>query len=361
MAVIDVWDEPVELPKQENLPVIKIDEDQFNEEAEPKESLVVYGDLPEHTEPGLKDNFYITQSLIKVLVDKNLNTMEYCGRFIYHVYVVKTHKRILSDPMLEGMYGEYLILGHNAKGEVNAPSLRKHIKTGSKRVVQERIEMQADRFNHYYSLLYQLNIIPGVNTQVPIFKKFGKGNVILRGEIDLFPTSYLNDTGLNLAAVDIKFTGDVNSNFGKYAWGSNEIDFIQGDMYHFLLRDFDYELNAIHGHNFHKRVGYKNIMTESVKSIIDSEGLIFLYFVMGYKKSDINNQVKLIERSFRDPKGTDFRQKELEQRIRMTLGILSHEHQNGWAPNPSPSNCKDCPLRTDLGGPCNEYLKPIKS
>jgi len=331
---------------------------QFDEhEAAP--DTAYYGELPESAEPGLEGQFYLSQSLIKKLVDQHMIEVPHCPRNIYHLFVKKDFKSIKSEPMIDGLYGESLILGHNAKNEGKI-KMAKNIRTGAKRISQERIEIQAERFNHI-ALINQFNIIPEYNTQVPIFKRFNNSNVIIRGELDVFPTTVFWEDKLRLAIVDIKFTGDVNNTFGNFGWGNNNLDYIQGDLYNWLVRDFDRDLNLMHGSQFNRRVGYGNIFTPSVLNMIANDQILFLYVILGYKKADLNDQVKIIERMYKDPTGGDLRQRELKERIRMSLAILTQHHHSGWQPNHLPDVCKECPVSCNRReGYCDEPNKPIK-
>lgn len=354
---------PWDITQPEQAPVTKKTEailSSFESQIEdkPQSEIDPYylGDIPEHSEPGLPNQFYLSQSLIKQLTDKNGSEKEFCPHKIYHTYVIKDVKTIRSEAMMEGSYGESLILGAVAKNEKTTDSLRSNASTGKMRVAQQRIIMQAERFQHIASI-NQVNVIPDINVQVPVFKKFGN-NVILRGEMDIFPTTIIWEDQLCLAIIDIKFTADVNSTFGPYSWGDTErVDYIQGDFYHYLVRDFDLELNIKHGHDFNSRVGYSNLFTDFVKRVIQNDDLKFIYMIFGYKKPDLTNQFLMINRTRLENNGSNIREKELVERIRKSIAILKHNHILGWTKNPIKDECKNCPLNVELGGTCKEPLK----
>lgn len=314
-----------------------------------------YGDIPEKQEVGIPGQFYLTQSLIKQLTDRFGEEKQFCPHNIYHLYVLKDFKTRRSEPMIEGTFGESLILGQVAKNEAVINRLRPNKSTNKPRVAEQRIIMQAERFQHIASI-FQINVIPGINVQVPVFKKFGN-SVMLRGELDIFPTTIIWDDQLSLAIIDIKFTADVNSTFGEYSWGDTEkVDYIQADFYHYLVRDFDLALNIKHGHEFNSRVGYKNIFTDFVRKVIENNDLKYIYMIFGYKKPDLENQFQMINRTYIE-NNSDIRERELVQRIRKSIAILSHSHSSGWPKRPNRDICKNCPLNTQFGGPCKEPLK----
>lgn len=337
-------------PKNEQ--IIEALNAQLNEDSDED---ILMDDVPDHVEPGLVGQFYLSQTLIKELTNKLGMEKHFCPKRIFHLYIAKDFKSRRTEPMLAGLYGESLILGSSAKGDTTKYSLPKNKTSGKMRVAEERILMQVERFKTIAST-YQINIIPGINVQVPIFKKFG--NVMLRGEMDIFPTSVVWNDELSLAIVDLKFTGDVNSTFSKFSWGDPEaIDYLQGDFYHYLVRDFDLDLNIKHGHEFNQRVGYKNLFTPFVNKVIADGELKFIYVILGYQKADLNNQLLMLNRAFTDPNNKIIREQETIGRIRKAIAILNHEHVKGWLSSPEREECSKCPLNSLFGGPCTDHLK----
>lgn len=175
--------------------------------------------------------------------------------------------------------------------------------------------------------------------------------------IDVFPTPVLWKGEWKLALLDVKFTGDVNSEFGEFCWGKPEyLDHLQADLYQFILgSDFDINLNKQMNKEFDVAVGYDNIFTPFVRERIINRDFIFLYVVIGYKKDDLQNQFKVIERKFWNAPGSEsaVRLRELQERIRKALLVLREYDASGWKPNALYSRCNKCSVSKYNGGPCD--------
>lgn len=360
---LDPWDSN-NSPSEQKQEIVNPEEKQLKEalsrQLDPSEPVdddpaPIMESVPEHKEYGLQGQFYLSQSLIKNMVDRFGMEAEYCPKNIFHIYIAKDVKRPRTEAMMEGSYGENIILGRGAKNDGDHVSLPKNAVSKKPKISQQRIEIQAERFKTLSSI-YQISVIPGINVQVPVFKKHG--NVILRGILDIFPTPILWEGELSLAIIDIKFTADVHSTFGAYSWGDvDSIDYIQGDMYHHLVRDFDLELNIKHGYEFQQSVGYENLFTDFVKRSIAENKIKFIYMVFGYKKPDLNNQFLMLNRNYQDPKGGNLRNAEFVNRVKKTIAMLNMEHKRGWPAMPYKSICKTCPMNIANGGDCTEPTK----
>ena len=311
---------------------------------EPKEEITKPTILKEETK-----QFFLSQTLIKRITDQNGNYKEVCPRQIYEEFILGKYKHT-TLPMLEGIYGETLCLGGGARGQ-KVVDLPRHKKNGEKLTAQLNIEEQARRFP-FLCNQYGMSIIPGVNTQVPIVKMFGK-NRYIRTEIDIFPSPFLFEDNFGLSVIDLKFTSDVNSTFGDFGWGAPEyLDHCQADITYWLLQDFDMELNIKHFP--HKEQVYRSVFENpTIKKMIENEDISFLYFILGYKKQPLEEQVKIIKRGYRDDNGSLFRQKELQERIRKTYAQLNEWALSGWPPQEG-DRCFKCLVNKANGGYCDK-------
>ena len=116
-------------------------------------------------------------------------------------------------------------------------------------------------------------------------------------------------------------------------------------MYHWLARDIDFELNP----------HLKDVLDPRLIDIIQSEQMIFLYWVWGYREP-LEQQDKIIERTYRDDFGGDLRQRDLAERIRKAYNILKREEAMGWVENPCQQHCRMCPMNKSFGGDCKSSL-----
>jgi hypothetical protein len=197
-----------------------------------------------------------------------------------------------------------------------------------------------------------------VNTHVTLIKKWDS-KYIIGCELDLFPTIIdyskvnneidINDEKhgtLKLAMIDTKLTVDVHSTFGDFGWGNPKfLDHIQADMYHWIIRDVDFELNP----------NVKNIFTDRVLELIKHDEIHFFYWVFGYKEP-LEQQMVFIERMYRDENGSTFRQSELKERIRKTIEVIEREAHFGWSENPVYEICRTCPINSRYGGDCKSSI-----
>lgn len=296
----------------------------------------------------IKKEYVLSQSLIKKIIDKNQEEINYCAKKIYNLNILNLYHDETSLSQLKGIFFETLCIGGGAKGQKVYDLPRKklsqkkinELKSSGKRIIgdktidQIRIENQVERFNLRTDEL-QIHIVPGYNTQVRITKRWNDKWKI-SGEFDIFPTPIFYEGKSRLAIIDIKLTMDVNSEFGDFCWGKPQyMDHIQGDMYHYLIRDVDFELNP----------HLKDVLLDAAQVAIKNNQVVFLYWVFGYKKEPLNEQEKLIERGYFEPDGSNLRQLELKERIRKTISCLERDEDTGWSANPTTENCETCPLR----------------
>ena len=326
------------LKTEKQLPVAKIDE-------KSKSPNII---IPKEE----SDQFFMSQTLIKRLTDQYGNFKEVCPRQIYEEFITKTRK-IQTLPMLEGQFGETICLGGGAKNQ-KVTDLPRHKRTGEKLTSQLNIEEQARRFP-FICNANGISVIPNINTQFPIVKRFGteKSKRLIKTEIDIFPSPFLFEHGFGLSVIDLKFTGDVNSTFSDFGWGDpDSLDHCQADITYWLLQDFDMDLNI--KYNPHKAEIYKTVFgNPTIRNMIENEDIKFLYLILGYKKQPLEEQVKIIQRNYRDDNGTLIRQKELDERIRKCYAQLNEWAMNSWPPEEG-DRCFKCPVNKSNGGYCDK-------
>ena len=341
--------------KEEQGQSSKIKAETTSDTEEKKSALEGLKKAPMLIVPNTEKQFFLSQTLIKEITDRHGEYKEVCPRYIYENYITKQYRRV-TVPMMDGIFGETLVLGGGARGQ-KLTDLPRHKKTGEKLTAQKNIEEQATRFPIWCNQK-GISVIPGVNTQVPITKRL-KDKVLVRTEIDLFPTPFLFEDKFVLSVIDVKFTSDINSSWGDFCWGKPEfVDHIQADMTYWLLQDFDMELNL--KFNPEKEEIYRNVFeNSSIKKMIENEDIYFIYFIIGYKKQPLEEQVNFIYRSYREPNGSLLRQEEFKERARKTLAQLSEWRAQNW-PARENNYCGQCPVSKLNGGYCTQYQK-IKS
>lgn len=295
----------------------------------------------------------ISQSLIRAYLH-NGEEREFCHRNIYLSKIIKTIRSESTMPMLYGKYFESKALGATAQGDepvLDLPrkKLTKAIKAenavrkeqgkplikGAKFKDHERVDDQISRFE---SLVKAKRIIvTEANVQVPIKVRWEKDlDVMLTGELDIFPTTILIGDELKAAIIDLKLTANVHTTFGEYCYGSPQyLDLIQAKMYHYLVRNADLSLNP----------HLDKLITDSVKKLIDNNQMMFMLWIFNYKGD-------VLEDKFINVQWDTNKQAELHESIRKTISLINEGEAKDWPTNPEYSLCKNCPWKE-----CPDKLK----
>lgn len=297
----------------------------------------------------------ISQSLIRKLLFRGEEKTGNCYRKIYTHYITKQFEEAQSDSMLKGVYFETKCIGGGARGSRCDDLPRKFVSEKQKRIARvkglpeplgdktadhERIDQQIQNFK-IQCARKGINIIPGVNTQVRILKRWEKDkDIMLSMELDVFPTVIKYRGQLFPCILDLKLTQNIDNTFGEYCFGSPEhLDTIQGKMYHYGVRDIDFDLNP----------HLKDIVDDSLISMIENNNILFVLWVWGYRSNrELKEQNKFINIIW-DAK----KRAELHEDIRKTKNILQYAEESGWPADPTSSNCKkcldmECPLRLEM-------------
>lgn len=286
--------------------------------------------------------YTISQSLIKKFL-KHGEERIICPKNIYETEIDRKIEIPPTVPMMCGSYFETLTLGGGRGGHKTLDLPRKKLTSkqerdnrvraekgeeplpGAKTIAQIRIEEQAERFA-IIRARHQI-MISEYNTQVRIFKKFNK-DVMLSGELDVFPVAVLGKDGYQLAVIDLKLTGDIDNDYGDFCWGEPlRMDHTQAQMYHYLVRDIDFSLNQ----------GLESVVTQRVRDIIANNEVLFLYWVFSYGSGDLRD--KFVRYDWDKTK-----QAELEQSIRLTVALIEEYEAEGWPAKPEYERCTKCPI-----------------
>ena len=289
----------------------------------------------------------ISQSLIKKFLHRG-NELEYCPKLIYHTEMIQDIPRHVSEEMNHGRFFETLCLGSSINGEqlldlprkkltqLQTAQNEKAIREGKtppnvakKKVGQERLEQQALIFKQL-CVKYQINVVPDINTQIPIKIKWAlDSKIMLSMTLDIFPTSVMGSTGLYLATIDLKCTGNIHNTFGNYCYGdADNLDKLQGWMYHYGVRNIDFDLNP----------HLEDIVTPKAMEIIKCNEIKFLLWVFDYGKDELENK-------FIQIKWDENAKNELFESIRKTISIIENHEAKGWPTKPEYSFCIKCPIK----------------
>jgi len=299
--------------------------------------------------------FIVTQSDMRLLIRKG-EEIPHCPLQFMEVKIFRNFEFPESLSMLKGSYFETLCLGKGAGGkrisdlprkaltdkrirEMIASGIPESDILGEKTIDQERIEQQAMRFPMRVDELKM--VVHEQNTQVPVLKHLW-GDVYLSGELDIWPTTMMTPEGLRWVVVDLKLTGDVNSQWGDFCWGTPEhMDHTQGHIYLELIENIDLDLNP------HLKPLYASLPKVFEKA--NKGDFEFYYWVWGYKKEPLHLQEKCNIRVRYGPT----ERAELKESIRKYVAIVEHYLSMDEIPtNPSYELCKNCPVGAIFGGYC---------
>ncbi len=272
-----------------------------------------------------KHRLVITQSLIKELFHNGneLPDHKICFRKIYVKYIlgIRTGGGITQS---KGLLFEDLACDTNN----NNVSLPRNSRTGRKLTDELRIEQQAQIFKEWKRSVS--GTVNETNSQIVIYKEWGPDrSILLKGTLDIFPFIHADaNTGEMIVSIlDLKFTQDIHSTYGKFCWGEPErMDHLQAVYYSNLVRDIDYNLND--------KLNPDNILrelTEPIKHILDTGQCKFKYYVADSKPECNSNVFPYII------KPDDFA--EMNESIRKTVFLLRDANENEWPANPNSITC----------------------
>jgi hypothetical protein len=244
--------------------------------------------------------FIWTQSALKDFE----NTIT-CPRRWYERWITRSIKSETKEVMNYGHYGEYLIIGANAKGRAVTDLTR--TKGGEKTAAQKRIEAQAERAR---PLLFDpehpdyLGIIPkdyqvhlsGTVAGIPV-----EGTADVTGE----------DGDTVPVLIDIKFTDDAFSTAWPEAWG-----------------------HPVESQDLIQLVLYANLYMQQYGK---RPRAIILIVEYGTKE-----RIRVIEVDITDP-----RVKDMVNRFTSASEVKKLYDQHGYVEVPDPEECEDCKLQCE--------------
>ena len=286
----------------------------------------------------------LSQSITKeaglFVIDDQVEEVEWCPKRLYHKYIAEDYPRDPTHAMLEGLYGETLLLGSAAHGERQDDLPRKN--DGSKRVSQIRIEKQMDRL---YGFMYAHGVkLHEHNKQVRLIAKY-RPHVWLTGEFDIFPTYIKGQPSI----VDVKTTKDVFSDFFSIAdrwvrtscnhcWGNyDRIAKNQPLFYHHIARNFsELTLEQMIRFNEPQKAKYEWLYNQNE----DFSDTNFYYFVAGIGKPEIDDQLRMYEYQYNNQ-----REVLLDTLIQAAVGRIKEGLSTDFAAKPNKDICKSCALK----------------
>lgn len=241
--------------------------------------------------------FVWTQSALK-----DLENEETCPKRWYEQWIKKSFESKSNAVQNIGQYGEYLIIGQNAKSApvTDLPRTSK----GEKTAVQKRVEAQAEKVKALFN--------PSSDTYIGMQIKAVQ--VPLEGTIEHLPTrgtgdilAVTDDTNEEVL-IDLKFTEDAFNTRTKYGWGNpiDQIDLIQQVLYANL---------------YYQKFG----RMPKVKLIIAEYGT--------------GERIRNIDLVFRD-----WRVEEMTERFLQADEVVRLYQENGWITLPSEAECESCPI-----------------
>lgn len=216
-----------------------------------------------------------------------------------HQWLMNEFEYKPSDAMRMGLLFETLVLGATAKDDsISVDDFPKNkdgsLKADIKRIVEQAEYCKDILFNKEHKDYIGVTI---TDAQLTIYHK--RNRIV----IDALGT---NSNGLVM--LDLKFTGDVNSTFGDYCWGTpDKMDLIQQGFYQMIVED-----------KYGKKID-RNIL------------LVF--------DNKPHKGKKLIEVNL-----TDAGRERVRERIGEFDTIINEYEEEGWPYMPSLSECKDCQL-----------------
>ena len=288
-------------------------------------------------------DFYINQSTIKKFIKKGTE-IPHCPNKIHKSYIIREFPDPTSEAMLKGKYFESEFIGGTAHGGgIVADLPRKRVtkkalklnpnaigeKTLSQIRIDEQVKIGKEKAKKYGVVYNEFN------TQTKIYKRWHEDpNIILTGELDIFPTILKYKGNYYLTIVDLKLTADISNTYGDFCWGDFEsMDHLQSAHYQYLIKDIDFDLNdELNPGNYLREL----INPERAKMINDGY-LLFVYWIFDYK-----------------PKYNDMFQPHIMhpidwahyyETIRKSISMLGFMESQNWPCNPG-SLCEGCNVKT---------------
>ena len=307
---------------------------------------------------------FMSMSLIKDMTDNQGNAIEHCPKKIFNDFFSPVKKELEREVYNIGKFGEYLILGGSARGDI-VTELPRSKRDGSMLQTEKNIREMA-AIAKIVMQKHQITVLPLINTQVPVICKVdGYNDVYLRTELDLFPTTFIPNPHKSekqgcIACIDLKYAPKYKG-FAAYDWSNVEyMDHCQPDSIFYLLERYDKDLCIKHNPEYNLKVGYDNVITPYVQQFM-KDSVKFFYMVIFYNDGIDEKNIRFFERKKHEDntKTYNLRQREFHQRMVGCIETIKNYFERGFIAIPYSDTyrhrgCKYCPLNKLHGGDCEE-------
>lgn len=271
---------------------------------------------------------YISQTLIKQFTRLE-ETVDFCGRKIYHEYMINDLSWPPTGAMRAGSYFETHLLGSGANG---AQQLEYHKKGRGGKMSVEQVRIDEQIFKAKTLLEEYGGVISDdcSNVQVKTLKPYEQDKwvnvkIFLTGEADLITPLTYYGKHYDSAIIDYKLTGNLHSTFGDFGWG----------------KVFDIPKNS--------KIFMDLVQSTTYHLLFD---MPFAYWVFDYKSKDPGPEQRLVfvnhDVNHPDPvkaRDAKFRLYEFHQRMNIVINKIVHQFQLGWPTNNSSyDRCAKCGL-----------------
>lgn len=262
----------------------------------------------------------ISSSLISHFYHRG-NKKDYCPLREYVTTITKKFVIPPTDSMKKGIYLESLLLGATADGNpADENYLPRHKKTGAKLSDQINIEKQAGLWEMRKQNMGIIVNSSGHYRNVQVRQKIGWKSkeypdveVNVYGTADLISPIRIDDLEYDMAVIDIKGCGNVDSDFGEFGWSGDSLkykDHLQLVMYNRI-----FQLPTCYlVFDWNKNLGFKPIPV------------------------NLNTEHPDVEKA----NEARMRVREMEETIRKTIIDIMEYEKSGWMPIPGDC-CKTCP------------------
>jgi hypothetical protein len=198
-----------------------------------------------------------------------------------------------------------------------------------------------------------IDIHADINTQLTIYKRFPhEPEFIINGTMDVFPAFIFIDDEIKLSLFDIKITQKISDSYGYQKWGDPaNLDFIQLNMYLYLLKDIDFSINT------HLSPG-QILILKFAYHYIQNNLIHRFYWVFehGSKMEDLKDVMINVDDYQPWSKNVE---NELHEIIRTTINEIKNNNVMGlWDVRTPCYMCSTCPFKDD----CEEFYnyKPLE-
>jgi hypothetical protein len=259
--------------------------------------------------------FWINQSLIKEFFNK-WGEKEHCPHRIYRTRILKEFDED-TESMMKGRYFETQCLGKTAYGQLDdLPRKKNGEKTADHKRIDDAIMLFRKVARDRMLSLNEYNV--QVELRMQLNSEFG-----LKGNLDIFPTTFIEDNQLTVALIDLKLTMDITSEWGDFCWGKPQsLDTTQLICYSTLVRHLSNPYNDFQN--------YPDIILDYA-----DRGLVrAFYWVFGYRKEGFL-PLEVVE--------DEMKMADFKESLRRTMSFINMYEKQNWPKMPG-KVCHKCPV-----------------